>query len=72
MVLKQSFHFQVLTEEQHEQANASNYNFDHPDAFDFDLLIDTLKNLKSGKQVFHDKTIHLILLFHSLGGNSIV
>ncbi|CAF4240197.1 unnamed protein product [Rotaria socialis] len=43
--------YKVLTEEQHEQANMNNYNFDHPDAFDFDLLIETLKNLKIGKQV---------------------
>ncbi len=42
---------QVLTDEQHEQANESNYNFDHPDAFDFDLLLETLENLKMGKQV---------------------
>ncbi len=27
------------------------YNFDHPDAFDFDLLIETLKKLKEGKKV---------------------
>lgn len=26
----------------------SNYNFDHPDAFDFDLLLYTLKNMKEG------------------------
>lgn len=43
--------FKVLNDEQHEQANLNNYNFDHPDAFDFDLLLGTLKNLKSGKQV---------------------
>jgi uridine kinase len=41
----------VLTEEQHDQANENNYNFDHPDAFDFDLLLETLKNLKMGRQV---------------------
>jgi uridine kinase len=41
----------VLSDEQHEQANENNYNFDHPDAFDFDLLLETLKNLKMGKQV---------------------
>ena len=40
-----------LNEEQHEQAKANNYNFDHPDAFDFDLVLETLKNLKIGKQV---------------------
>jgi uridine kinase len=41
----------VLSDEQHEQANENNYNFDHPDAFDFDLLLETLKNLKMGRQV---------------------
>jgi len=41
----------VLSDEQHELANENNYNFDHPDAFDFDLLLETLKNLKMGKQV---------------------
>ncbi|CAF1654204.1 unnamed protein product, partial [Adineta ricciae] len=43
--------YKVLTEEQHKLAEDSNYDFDHPDAFDFDLLLETLKNLKSGKQV---------------------
>ncbi|CAF0832757.1 unnamed protein product [Rotaria sp. Silwood1] len=43
--------YKVLTDEQHEQANENNYNFDHPDAFDFNLLLETLKNLKMGKQV---------------------
>jgi uridine kinase len=41
----------VLTEEQHKLAVANNYDFDHPDAFDFELLLETLKNLKIGKQV---------------------
>ncbi|CAF4163442.1 unnamed protein product, partial [Rotaria magnacalcarata] len=53
--------YKVLTEEQHEQANMNNHNFDHPDAFDFDLLIETLKNLKIGKQVeipFYNFTTH--------------
>lgn len=27
------------------------YNFDHPDAFDFSLLIETLRKLKEGKRV---------------------
>ena len=41
----------MLNEEQHEQAMLNNYNFDHPDAFDFDLVYDTLKRLKEGKSV---------------------
>jgi uridine kinase len=30
--------YKVLTHEQHEMAASNNYNFDHPDAFDFDLV----------------------------------
>lgn len=41
----------VLNEEQHLAAARNEHNFDHPDAFDFQLLIDTLKRLKEGKQV---------------------
>ena len=51
MILINGNLIQVLTVEQREQAGANNYNFDHPDAFDFDLLLETLKNLKMGKQV---------------------
>ncbi|UJR27846.1 hypothetical protein I4U23_009111 [Adineta vaga] len=43
--------YKVLDDEQHELASENNYNFDHPDAFDFDLLLETLKNLKMGRQV---------------------
>ena len=43
--------YKVLNEQQHEDAAINEYNFDHPDAFDFNLLIDTLKRLKEGKKV---------------------
>ena len=42
---------QVLTEEQHELAQKNEYDFDHPDAFDFELIYKTLRELKKGKQV---------------------
>lgn len=42
---------QVLTEKQHEEAARNEYNFDHPDAFDFDLVAKTLVRLKEGKKV---------------------
>lgn len=45
------FMLQVLNEKQHEQALENEYNFDHPDAFDIDLLIDVLKKLKEGRKV---------------------
>ena len=47
---------QVLNEEQHIKAAENEYNFDHPDAFDYDLLVETLKKLKKGKQV--DVSVH--------------
>lgn len=40
-----------MNEEQHKLAHLNEYNFDHPDAFDFDLMIETLKKLKEGKRV---------------------
>ena len=43
--------YKVLTEEQHQSACQNEYNFDRPDAFDFELLIDTLKRLKEYREV---------------------
>ena len=55
-------HPQVLTQQQQEQAACNNFNFDHPDAFDFDLIISTLKKLKQGRSVqvpIYDFTTHI-------------
>ncbi|XP_062611594.1 uridine-cytidine kinase-like 1 [Saccostrea cucullata] len=43
--------YKVLGPKEHERAEQNEYNFDHPDAFDFDLLIKTLRRLKEGKKV---------------------
>ncbi|CAB3361630.1 Hypothetical predicted protein [Cloeon dipterum] len=43
--------YKVLTEKQHELAENNEYNFDHPDAFDFELLAETLQKLKECKKV---------------------
>lgn len=43
--------YKVLDEDQHHMAHENEYNFDHPDAFDFELLIQTLHSLKKGKCV---------------------
>lgn len=43
--------YKVLNEKQHEIAHNNEYNFDHPDAFDFDLLCTTLERLKEGRKV---------------------
>lgn len=52
---------QVLSPEQQILAASNDYNFDHPDAFDFDLLTHTLRKLKQGKSVkipVYDFTTH--------------
>ena len=41
----------MLSEKQHEEAARNEYNFDQPDAFDFDLVARTLMRLKEGKKV---------------------
>ena len=43
--------YKVLNEKQHELAALNEYNFDHPDAFDFELLLKTLQRLKEMKKV---------------------
>jgi len=53
--------YKELTPEQQEQAARNEYNFDHVDAFDFDLCVATLKKLKQGKKVdvpIYDFTTH--------------
>ncbi|KRT83739.1 hypothetical protein AMK59_3992, partial [Oryctes borbonicus] len=43
--------YKVLNEKQHEVADRNEYNFDHPDAFDFELLVEMLQRLKEGRKV---------------------
>ncbi|RUS16215.1 hypothetical protein BC937DRAFT_91491 [Endogone sp. FLAS-F59071] len=40
--------YKVLTPEQSAQARGNNFNFDHPSAFDYDILYETLIKLKKG------------------------
>uniref|UniRef100_A0A3Q2P9L8 Uridine-cytidine kinase-like 1 n=1 Tax=Fundulus heteroclitus TaxID=8078 RepID=A0A3Q2P9L8_FUNHE len=52
---------QVLNKEQQELAAKNEYNFDHPDAFDFELLVSVLRKLKKGKSIkvpVYDFTTH--------------
>ncbi|KAM9589680.1 uridine-cytidine kinase-like 1 isoform 3-T3 [Trichechus inunguis] len=61
VLLSMDSFYKVLTTQQQEQAARNNFNFDHPDAFDFDLIISTLKKLKQGKSVkvpIYDFTTH--------------
>ncbi|XP_027000622.1 uridine-cytidine kinase-like 1 isoform X1 [Tachysurus fulvidraco] len=53
--------YKVLSDEEQLLAASNDYNFDHPDAFDFDLLVYTLQKLKRGKSVkipVYDFTTH--------------
>ncbi|XP_061208715.1 uridine-cytidine kinase 1 isoform X2 [Neopsephotus bourkii] len=51
LILSQDSFYKVLTAEQQAKALKGQYNFDHPDAFDNDLMHTTLKNIVEGKTV---------------------
>ncbi|KAE9551505.1 hypothetical protein FO519_005299 [Halicephalobus sp. NKZ332] len=60
-VLSMDSFYKVLTPDQHELAQANEYNFDAPNAFDFDLMYEALKRLSEGKSVdvpVYDFTTH--------------
>ncbi|XP_061612616.1 uridine-cytidine kinase-like 1 isoform X5 [Phyllopteryx taeniolatus] len=61
VLLSMDSFYKVLSSEQQTRAASNDYNFDHPDAFDFDLLTHTLRKLKQGKSVkipVYDFTTH--------------
>ena len=49
VLVSQDSYYKVLNEDQYK--NLSEYNFDHPNAFDFDLVVEHLNDLLSGKDV---------------------
>uniref|UniRef100_A0A8D0CBK2 Uridine-cytidine kinase n=1 Tax=Salvator merianae TaxID=96440 RepID=A0A8D0CBK2_SALMN len=61
VLLSMDSFYKVLNKEQQQAAARNEYNFDHPDAFDFDLLASVLRKLKEGKSVkvpVYDFTTH--------------
>ncbi|XP_019936807.1 uridine-cytidine kinase 2-A [Paralichthys olivaceus] len=50
-ILSQDSFYRVLTPEHKAKALKGQFNFDHPDAFDKDLIITTLWDIKEGKTV---------------------
>nr|XP_039270580.1 uridine-cytidine kinase-like 1 isoform X1 [Styela clava] len=61
VLLSMDSFYKVLSPEQHERAEQNEYNFDHIDAFDFELCCEMLRNLKHGKSVeipVYDFTTH--------------
>lgn len=69
--------YKILTPKQHDQSLRNEYNFDHPDAFDIDLMIDVLRKLKEGRKVevpvynfvTHSREIHTKTMY---GANVII
>ncbi|RKP11581.1 Phosphoribulokinase/uridine kinase, partial [Piptocephalis cylindrospora] len=51
VILSMDSFYKALTPEQKAQADANNYNFDHPDAFDYEMVLDTLTKMKAGQSV---------------------
>ncbi|ATY65961.1 uridine kinase [Cordyceps militaris CM01] len=47
---EQDSFYKTLTPEQSKQAFANEYDFDSPDAIDFDILVERLRDLKAGKR----------------------
>ncbi|XP_066532754.1 uridine-cytidine kinase-like 1 isoform X2 [Hoplias malabaricus] len=61
VLLSMDSFYKVLTKEEQELAAKNEYNFDHPDAFDFELLVTVLRKLKKGKSIkvpVYDFTSH--------------
>ncbi|KAA0708401.1 Uridine-cytidine kinase-like 1 [Triplophysa tibetana] len=51
VLLSMDSFYKVLNKEEQELAAKNEYNFDHPDAFDFELLVTVLRKLKKGKSI---------------------
>ncbi|KAI4890385.1 hypothetical protein NFI96_014549 [Prochilodus magdalenae] len=51
VIVSQDSFYRVLTAEQKAKALKGQYNFDHPDAFDTELMCQTLKDIVEGKVV---------------------
>lgn len=51
VVISQDSFYKCLSPDEKKLASECEYDFDHPDAFEFDLLQDTLLKLKQGKKV---------------------
>ncbi|KAJ5205716.1 hypothetical protein N7491_003657 [Penicillium cf. griseofulvum] len=50
VILVMDSFYKTLTSEQHKKAHANEYDFDCPESIDFDVLVETLRDLKKGKK----------------------
>ncbi|KAK0063446.1 uridine-cytidine kinase 2-B [Biomphalaria pfeifferi] len=51
VIISQDSFYKDLSHEEHKKANKGGYNFDHPGAFDVELMYNTLVDVKAGKRV---------------------
>ncbi|XP_062571320.1 uridine-cytidine kinase 2-like isoform X1 [Saccostrea cucullata] len=51
VIINQDTFYRPLTPEENARALKGEFNFDHPDAFDYDFMLRTLKDLVAGKAV---------------------
>ena len=51
LILSQDSFYKDLTQEEHRLAASNEYNFDHPDSFDKELIIQSLRDLSHGKTI---------------------
>ncbi|TRY98146.1 hypothetical protein DNTS_028493 [Danionella cerebrum] len=61
VLLSMDSFYKILSKDEQELAARNEYNFDHPDAFDFELLVTVLRKLKKGKSIkvpVYDFTTH--------------
>ncbi|KAJ5585465.1 Phosphoribulokinase/uridine kinase [Penicillium hispanicum] len=50
VILVMDSFYKTLSPEEHRRAHANDYDFDCPESIDFDVLVETLKDLKKGKK----------------------
>lgn len=51
VIINQDTFYRPLTEEENTKALKGEFNFDHPDAFDYEFMMNTLKDLVAGNEV---------------------
>ncbi|XP_068740042.1 uridine-cytidine kinase 2-like [Montipora capricornis] len=51
VIISQESFYRELHEVEAQDAKVGNFNFDHPDAFDFDMTVETLLKIKAGEVV---------------------
>lgn len=51
ITISQDYFYKQLTPAEKAKALKGHYNFDHPDAFDEELMLETLKNVLDGKKI---------------------